>query len=105
MNLTVHDSTTGTGIAKVTEAAETGPVAGVGTAALPAELVADPPEQGGAGRAVAGLVHRPGRGPHPGQDTAARPDQAAGLAAAPAWGHLAGEMAGQRSGRRRVRLD
>ena len=84
MNPAVRDSTAGTRIAKATEAADQ-PVAGVGTAALPAELVADPPEQGGADRAVAGPVHRPGRGPRPGQDTAARPGQAAwtGCSASP----------------------
>ena len=83
--------------AQAVEAAVTGRSAGVGATALPGELVADPPGQGGAGHAVAGPVHRPGRGPRPGQDTAARPDQAAGLAAAPARGHLAGEVAGQRA--------
>ena len=44
------------------------------------------------------------RGAHPGQDPAAGFGQVAGLAPTPAWGHLAGPLAGQRRGHRRVRL-
>ena len=70
----------------------------------PRRLVADPPTPGGADRAAAWLVHRPERGPRPRQDPAARSEQAAGLAPAPAWGHLAGTVAGQRRGHRWVRV-
>ena len=47
VNLTVHDGTADTGIAQVADGGGDRPAGGVGATALPAGLVADPPEQGG----------------------------------------------------------
>src|ERR1700720_2274748 len=63
-----------------------GAAAAVGASPAAGELVADVPGAGGPGRAVADRLHRPGRGPRPGPDAAARAGQAAGLAAEPARG-------------------
>src|SRR5260370_39437644 len=76
----------------------------MGAAALGGGLVGDAAGPGRPGEAAAGPVHRPGRGIGPGRDPAARTDEAAVLAPAPAWRHLAGAVAGQRSRRRRFRL-
>ena len=69
------------------------------------ELVADPSAAGRSWPSGCSPCSPTRRGPGPGQDPAARADQAAGLAGAPARGHLAGPVAGQRGGRGRLRLD
>ena len=104
VTLTVHDSTAATGIVKVTGAAGTGLLLEWEPRPFPQSWWQTRQSREALTGRLLGLLDRPGGGPRPGQDTAARPDQAPGLAAAPARGHLAGEVAGQRSGRRRVRL-
>ena len=76
MNLAVHDSTAGTRIAKVTEAAETGRSPEWEPRPFPQSWWQTRQSREALAGRSAGPVHRPGRGPHPGQDTAARPGQA-----------------------------